>query len=387
MNQITKFYLTSFLKNQTYFTPILVLFLQFYHLSFQEVFWVFTIGSIFSFIIEIPTGVLADFYGKKKSIIYSRFFVFISFLVFGFSTNFWMFVIAQLMYELGNAFRSGTETAFTFDYIKQNGGKVPSYTEVRGKQKFWARVGESIATALGGFIAVNFGFNWVFFVAAVPAFLNLVLAFAWEEIKEREGGVTLKGSISHVKKSSIYIFRNKSLLRLTLNIMLFSSVVAALGKFIQPYMVDANVPVAWFGIVYAVAFSITAIAVRYSYVFEEKFGKINTINSFSFLAVVPVVIIGFKFISVLGVVLFFLVVIIQNIRSPIANNAFHVMVESEKRATLGSILALFKSVGKILILPMAGYFADVFSLYTSILILGFVLLINAWLFYLVREKK
>jgi hypothetical protein len=69
MNQITKFYITSFLKNQTYFTPVLIIFLQAQSLTFQQIFWVFTIGSIFSFIIEIPTGYFAEAYSLYTAVL------------------------------------------------------------------------------------------------------------------------------------------------------------------------------------------------------------------------------------------------------------------------------------------------------------------------------
>ncbi|MEJ2252114.1 MAG: MFS transporter [Candidatus Lokiarchaeota archaeon] len=123
MRQVTKFYLTSFLKNQTYFTPILILFLQAATLNYLEIFWVFTIGSITSLIIEIPTGIIADLFGKRRSIIISKFGIFISFFVYGLSSTFWMFVLAQVLYQLGNSFRSGTETAYTYDFLLQNKNK------------------------------------------------------------------------------------------------------------------------------------------------------------------------------------------------------------------------------------------------------------------------
>lgn len=387
MKQVTKFYITSFLKNQTYFTPILIIFLQAQSLDFQQIFWVFTIGSILAFIIEIPTGIFADLFGKRKSIIISKFGIFLSYVIFGFSTTFWMFVIAQCIYELGNAFRSGTETAYTYDYLQQNQENNPSYTEVKGKQKFWARVGESLATAAGGVIAATFGFNWVFFIAAVPAFFNFMLALSWERIKEYEEPITLKKTLEHMKDSVCELCKNRRLLRITLNITLFTSVLAALQKFIQPYMQDANIPIEWFGIIYAVSLGLTALAVRYSYLVEKAFGKKRTINTLSLLAVIPVIIIGLGYVSIIGVILFFLVTIIENIRSPIANNEFHRHAKSDKRATLGSILEQFKYLGKIAILPVAGYFAEVFSLYTAVLILGVILFANALLFYIPRKVR
>lgn len=387
MNQITKFYLSSFLKNQTYFTPILIVFLQAQHLDFSQIFWVFTIGSIVSFVMEIPTGILADLFGKKRTVIVSKIFIFVSFVTFGFSETFFMFVLAQSLYEFGNSFRTGTEAAFIYDYLKQN-KNTPKYTEVKGKQKFWARVGEAIATALGGVIAARLGYNIVFFAAAVPALGNLLNVILWENIKERRDS---RFSFSEIKKhvtiSAKALFKNKLTLTITANITIFTGVLAALEKFIQPYMQNAGISIEYFGFIYSASLILTALAVRYSYLVEDKFGSIKTINVLSLVAVLPAAIIGFKFVSMFGVVLFFLVLIIENIRSPIANSEFHKRVLSKERATLGSMLSQSKSLGKMIILPVAGYLAEALSLYSAVLILSGLLLINGSLFYFRKSKK
>ncbi len=380
MKQTTKFYLTSFLKNQTYFTPILVVFLQAMHLSFQEIFLLFTLGSVFSLIIEIPTGVIADLWGKRRSIIISKFVIFLAYLMFGFCHTFWHFVIAQLLLELGNSFRTGTETAYTFDYLKQNKGRCPSYTEVKSKQKIYARIGEAIAAAIGGVIAARYGFHRVFFIAAIPAFANFLVCLSWEKIQELESTANLRQSLHFARQSLQDICGNRQLLNITLNITMFSAVLAALSKYIQPYMSDAAIPVEYFGYIYTASMLITVIALYFADRIENKFGTIATINWISILAVIPVLIIGLRYVSIAGVMLFFLVIIAENIRSPIANGLFHQQVNSERRATLGSIESLAKSLGKIIILPIAGYFAETFSFYTSILVLGAILLFSAIIF-------
>ncbi|MFP4117878.1 MAG: MFS transporter [Candidatus Woesearchaeota archaeon] len=388
MRQVTKFYITSFLKNQTYFTPILVIFLQAQNLDYSQIFWVFTIGSIFSLLIEIPTGVFADLYGKRKSIMISKLGIFLSYIAYGLAGTFWSFVIAQILFELGNAFRTGTETAYTFDYLEQNPKGNPKYTEVKGKQKFYARIGESVATAAGGFLAARLGYSWVFFIAAIPAFFNFVLSMRWEKIREKDHGFTMKNSLLHTKDSMLSLIRKRHVMVIIINIMIFSSVLAALNKFIQPYMKEAGIAISMFGVIYSASLILTAIAVRYSYLFERLLGgSRRTMNILSFLAVIPILILGSRFISIVGVLLFFLVVIIENIRSPIANNEFHQHVSSKQRATLGSALSLFKSLGKIMILPFAGYLADGFSLYTAILVMGIILVLNSLVFFIRSPEK
>jgi MFS family permease len=380
LNQITKFYISSFLKNQYYFAPVFIILLQFYNLTIQEVFWVFTIGSILNVLVEIPTGIFSDLYGKKKSIIISKFLIFISFIIFGFSRTFWMFVFAQMIYELGTSFRSGTETAYTFDYLKQN-SKNPGYTEVKGKQKFYARIGEAIASIIGGLIAKFLGFNYVFFFAAIPAFINFLNATTWKNIKEKRcRKIDIKSYVKLTKTSFKEITKNKSLLRVSLNITLFTSILAASVKFIQPYMTEANIGIEWFGAIYATSLIIAAITVRYSYIIENYFGTIKTFNFLSALAIIPALILGLGYVSLLGVGFFFAIVIIENIRSPIENTLFHENVKSSIRATMGSMLEILKSGGKVIILPIAGFFAENFSMHISMLVLAGMILINTLLF-------
>lgn len=379
MKQTTKFYLSSFLKNQTYFTPVFIVILQFYHLSFQEIFWVFTIGSIISVIIEIPTGIFADLYGKRKSIILSKFLIAVSFLVFGFSKSFWPFVLGQVLYEFGNSFRTGTETAYTFDYLKQN-PKEPKYTLVKGNQKFWARIGESIASVIGGFIAKIFNYNMVFFVAVIPALLNFFIAISWKDIKEKKHSLTMKNSINLLKESLKDLFFHKKLFKITMNMTIFTAAIAAITKFIQPYMQNANIPIEWFGIISAIAFLLAAFSGKYSYIFQEKFGDIKLVNVITIASVIPMIILGLGYMSIFGVLLFFLIIIIENIRSPITNDIFHNFVNSEKRSTIGSGLSLSKSAGKIVLLPIVGFITDNFSMQTAIIFIALILLINGMIF-------
>lgn len=385
MRQVNKFYWASFLKNQTYFTPILILFLQFNHLSFKEIFWVFTIGSIFNFIIEIPTGILADLYGKRSSIILSKFLIFLSFIVFGLSASFWFFVIAQLLYELGQSFRSGTETAYTYDYLQQNQNNNPSYTEVKGKQKFYARIGESLAAIIGGLIASQLGYNMVFFIAAIPALINFLMNISWDKIHETKQTINLKNSWQHIL-IALKQFQNTKLAIITINITLFTAALATMTKFIQPYMTDVGISISMVGVIYSIALGLTALIVRYSYIFENKFGERKTINALTAFSIIPALIIGLGYSSIIGVGLFFLIIIIENLRSPIANSYFHSQVNSRERATMGSILELFKNLGKIIILPFAGYLTDTFSMATAILAMVGLLAINGACFFIRRQN-
>jgi MFS family permease len=380
MKQINKFYLASFLKNQTYFVPILIIFFQNLGLDFAQIFWVLTAGSLFSFLLEIPTGVFADLYGKRKSILISKFVIFLSFLAFGFSDSFLTLLLANLIYELGKSFRSGTETAYVFDYLASQ-KNAPSYTKVKSHQKFYARLSESLATAIGGYLAVKFGFNFVFFLAAIPALLNALQTITWVKIKEHDGETGQKVTRAFLREAFTSLKKKPSLLRIMVNVLLYSSVFVALGTFVQPYMTEAGLPLAYFGFVYSGFLLIVAFLTRFSATLEERFGGRTVMNALTLVSILPLLILGLGYTSFIGVSLFFFVLMVQNFRSPIANSIFHEEVDSKNRATMGSLLSLFQNSGNLILLPFMGYLADIYSIYTAILVLAGIVALTSTLLW------
>lgn len=387
MTQVQKFYLASFLKNQIYFVPVIVLFFQDLGLNYSQIFWIFTIGAAFSFLIEIPTGVIADLYGNRRSIILSKFLIFVSFIAFAFSFNFLTLLIANLLYELGKSFRSGTETAYVYNYLAEN-KEAPSYTVVKANQKFYARLSESLGALLGGFLAYYLGFTWVFFIAALPAFINFIQTLSWEKLKEADQGAEKSWQNSYLFIVSAFkaLKENKIAQRIIVNISLFSASFVALDKFVQPYMKNVGLDLQYFGVVYAVFLIIIAFLVKKAVKLEERWGAARIMNYSGLLAFIPLLILASGLQSIWAVALFFFVLMIANFRSPVANTLFHEQVASNQRATMGSILALFTSLNQLWILPIIGYLADWRSMSFSILILAFLILMNA-LFFWIKPLK
>lgn len=387
MTQVNKFYLASFLKNQIYFVPIIVLFFQDLNLNYTQIFWIFTIGAAFSFLVEIPTGVIADIYGNRRSIIWSKFFIFISFVFFGFAFNFWSLLIANLIYELGKSFRSGTETAYVYNYLSETKG-APTYTVVKVKQKFYARLSESLGALLGGFLAYKLGFNWVFFIAALPAFINFWQSLTWVKLKESDKGGerTWRNSYLFTLKAFRDLRNNKMAIRIILNISLFSASFVALEKFVQPYMKNAGLDLQYFGAFYAIFLIIIAFLVKYAAKLEDRWGGSRIMNYSGLVAFLPLLVLAIGASSLWAVALFFIVLMLDNFRSPVANALFHEQVSSSNRATMGSILSLTTSLNQLWILPIIGYLADWRSMSLAIMILSGIIILNT-LFFWIRPLK
>ncbi|MHC4660907.1 MAG: MFS transporter [Planctomycetota bacterium] len=381
MNQIRRFYITEFLKTQRYFIPVMILLLQFHKLSYTEIFVLYAINSTVVFLLEIPSGVFADQFGKKASLVFSRFCLIPAYLTFAIADTFWLFLIAMILTGVNKAFKSGTHKAYIYDYAGQNKVDV-TFSEIIGKGKFWSRIGEAFACAVGGVIASKYGFNTVFLFALAPATLNIINALTYSRIEEKHKATEfkLKSHFNHVCDSLREIRDKKIVYRIIINAAIFSFCLEAAEKFFQPYMERMEIPIMWFGYIYMGVLLVSAFGTRYAYVFEKKFTRNRIANTMGWLAVIPVVVVGLKFTSAAGIFLFMSIIFLRTVRRPAVITELNCHIPSSKRATILSIDALSKALLALLLLPVVGYLSDVFSIQVAMLILGGLLLINQLFF-------
>lgn len=327
--------------------------------------------------LEIPSGVVADQFGKKNSLIFARLILIPAYILFAIADSFWMFLPAMLLMALNKAFKSGTNKAFIYDYLAQERPKI-SHSEVFGKSKFWARIGEAAASLVGGFIAVKWGYNAVFLAAILPAVVNLVNVLTYFNVKEEHRLDTLSWAahISHTGRALQEISQNKIVAKLILNSAVFVFCVEAAEKFFQPYMIQTKIPIKLFGPIYAAIFICTALGSRYAYLLENKFPRPKIINISGWLGLFPLLILGFRFIYPSGILLFFSILLLKNIRRPAMITELNKHISQKNRATILSADSLIRALFQLLLLPVIGYISDTFSIFVAILILSLVMSVN-----------
>ena len=388
MKQIHKFYLTEFLKTQRYFIPIMILFLQFYKLSFTEIFLLYAVQSFVVFMMEIPSGVVADQFGKKTALIFSRLSLIPAYAIFAVADDFWMFLLAMIFIAFNKAFKSGTHKAYIYDYLDQNETNI-SPSEVFGKNKFWARIGEASASAAGGIIAVKIGFSAVFIFALFPAVSNSINALTYEHIEEEHKLKTFsfRTHFSHIGESLAIIKNTRVVWRLIINSAVFVFCMEAAEKFFQPYMVEAQIPIAWFGFVYMGIMILAAFGTRYAFSMEKKISRATIANASAWIGIIPLLIVGFRFISITGIFLFFIMLFLKSARRPGMITELNSHIPSKKRATILSTDSLFRSLFALALLPVVGYISDAFSIYTAMLAIGIFLAASQFLFPIPQPKR
>ena len=158
---------------------------------------------------EVPTGAVADYFGKKVSLISGSLIWILACVLFSFGSNFYMFTFAYLIWALGAALLSGADTALLYDILDKD-NKKEHFKKYQGNAKLIGLTAISVASLLGGYIA-SFSMRYTFIASAIAFFIMFIVLISIkhkEDEKEEQETYAqiIKNSFSIIKKSSILVW-------------------------------------------------------------------------------------------------------------------------------------------------------------------------------------
>ena len=140
-----------------------------------------TVFHIVSILFEIPSGVLADVFGRKKTLVISCIMRMLGNLVMIFSNNFAMVCLSIGLHALCYNFSSGSGDALAYDSLKSV-GQEERFERYASNQLVIYRVCEGLSTLTAGF-ALVIGYKLAYATGVVAAVVQLALLAGLVEIR------------------------------------------------------------------------------------------------------------------------------------------------------------------------------------------------------------
>ena len=242
---IPQLYLIKISKWFNMVMPIVVLFYQNNGMGMHDIFILKAIYSVAIVVMEIPSGWMADIWGRKKTLILGAILGSAGFLAYSFSYGFWAFVIAEIILGIGHSFVSGADSAMLFDSLKAD-NKTVEYTKQEGRITSIGNFAEAIAGVLGGFLAaisLRTPFYFQFFVAAmaIPAALTLIEP----KVHTIEHVRSIKKLLQNIKKTLVV---NQNLRISILLSAVTGTATLTFAWLVQPFFKAIDLPIEMFGI-------------------------------------------------------------------------------------------------------------------------------------------
>lgn len=379
-SNIYKYYSYSAISNFLFFLPIVYVFFQDNGLSLTQIFIIEAIFSVGLVLFEVPTGAVADYYGKKTSLVLGSVIWIISCVLFSFGSGFYTFTFAYLIWALGAAFLSGADTALLYDILHKDNQKE-YFKKYQGNAKFIGLVAISLASLLGGYLA-SFSMRYTFIASAIAFFAMFLILISLkhkEDEKEEQESYTqiIKDSFSIIKKSSILVW-----------LFAYSALFMVIFKLTQPstqiYMNLANLDIKYFGFASAIFFIIAAVASKLTDKFEKKFQKYSYLI-LSILMILSTFLVS-QFVFKLGFLIFGILFFATSINSIIVQHEVLENSPKSKHSTILSFNNLFDRLMFVIISPLWGFgmekigFPNAFF-YTSLITIVTISILMIFYFY------
>ena len=395
-----RFSLYGFLKNQRYYENFLYLAFLDKGLSYFEIGILIGFREVCTNLFEIPSGAVADLYGRRRAMIFSFFAYIASFVIFAVSQSLFPLFAAMFFYGLGDAFRSGTHKAMIFDWLRLQ-GRSDEKTKIYGFTRSWSQMGSAVSVLIAGALVFYSGnFVDIFWFSIIPYAMNIVNFFGYPARLDgdRQSEFSLKAVARMLGSALKQSVQFPPLRRLVFEGMGFEGMYKASKDFLQPILKQTVIALPLLlaldeskrtallvAGVYFVLYFLSSFASRNSHQVSNWRGGDEGAARFMWwmdLALFALLIPALWFSwypAIIG--LFVGLAILQNFWRPGLISRFNAQSTPEMGATILSIEAQSKSLATIMLAPLLGLLVDTVGNFSPVGIVGICIAVAILLAY------
>lgn len=414
--QFFKFCAYGFLKNLTFFEPFLFVYLTGAGLSYLAIGTLIAIRETSTILLEVPTGFLADSWGRRRSMLLSFGSYISSFLVFWAFPRFWPCALAMVLFGLGEAFRTGTHKAMILEHLRLR-GLTALKTAYYGSTRAWSQVGSAVSAVAGGALVIIAGDRGIVFLGSVfPYLVGLFLLSTYpaelegssEETDgnpvgrdgssgdagwtgQMERGVTgdvaaqdssfgPSAGFREIREDFLGMLGSEKARKAILNSALFDGAFKSVKDYLQPMLLSIALSLSLFegagrnqgivliSLVYFVLYVLTSFGAGSAGRLAGWAGGDYNAANLTYLAGMGVTLaagaayLGFgsggRIFETIGAVMFVCLFVLQNARRPVCVSIVSSAVPGRATATGLSLESLVKAAVVAAWSPVAGYTAD-----------------------------
>jgi MFS family permease len=393
-----RFKLYGFLKNLRFFEPFLLLIFLDSGLTFFRIGILYSVRDLSNNILEIPTGVFADSYGRRKAMVLAFTSYIISFILFFFFVDFNIYLLAMILFGLGEAFRSGTHKALILEHLKLNDmldKKVSYYGRTRAASQLGSAINSLIAAALLFFTG---NYRAMFLLTILPYVIDLINVATYPKILDGELAQIPRGAIWKQTKATLKdfagIFTDKNAIRSILNSAGFSGIFKTSKDYLQPIL--ETFALAWpllflleiddvkrsglvVGLVYFFIYLLTSYSSRNSDRFSSRFESLATAINLTFIVGAVFLFIAglasWQNLAIISIMVFLGFYVLQNLRKPMNVSFISDQISHRVMASGLSVEAQLTTLLVVICAPVLGFIADHAGVGLALAVFGAVTLL------------
>ncbi len=372
LTQIQKLLLSNFLTGLVFWYGIEKLFMASIGIDEVGVGFAAATALLSSLLLDIPTGILADKWSRKGTLILGSFALALSSLLAGVSPGLTVYALSMLLYGLYDVLVEGSYQAIVYDTLREE-NRTKEYSRMIGWAYGLFLAGAGVANIASGYIAEASSYQMTFYISLVPCLINIALLLTVREPRfhqlERKERVLRELGAASKKILHIRLLRVLTIVMISLSLMeLFKADFGQL--YILRYTSDAE----FLGILWAI------------YAFMWALGSViahrlrTRLTPLIIASTVPLILIGLVDHWV-GLIIF----AVQIVASSALDNQIETRIQENTPSSVrASLLSTVTAAGTAISIPMSFLLGWAFRDYGAfravqiMAVLGFVVLVY-WL--------
>jgi MFS family permease len=374
--------LHNFFTDFRLFSPIAILFFAEVTGSFSLGMSIFAATMLSQAICELPTGIVSDHLGRKRTLILGSFFSALSVTLYALSTQYLLLLLGAVIEGLSRSFYSGNNEALLFDTLAEK-QQTSKFAEYSGKLGSLFQAALAISALLGGFLT-PYGFRLVVWLSVIPQILAFGVSLFAKEPKKPQNTPVTTNIFAHTRSALALFFSRKRLRLLSL-----SSIIGfAVGESSYQFQ-SAFIQTVWPTWAIGIAKAITNIGGTVSFYFAHKL--INTFGELKVLLGSGIYskassLIGLLFPTPISPILMGSNSFLYGAETVSENTLLQKEFTSHQRATMGSLNALGGSLAFALYAPLLGALADRTNPATALIMSQLITILPLYWYYRLLGK-
>jgi MFS family permease len=326
-------------------------------LSYLEILFLNAWFMAWSFLLEVPTGVVADRFGRRISVALAGAAASAAALVLAAAPRYPLFLLGEVLFAASTALLSGADEALLYDSLRAL-GREDRATRSIAQLEAWKLAGIVSGALAGGPLAAQLGLRAPLLAQAAPAALAALLALALVEPAHAEAAPRpgsrelLLGSLRHLREHPV-------LRALALDLVACASLAWLVIWLYQPQLERVGIPLAFFGTVHA-GMCLGQIALLGGAARFERLlgGRRRLVRLAAWLPGLAYLVLAVASSAVTVVVAIVLLASFGLSRPVLFSGALHRHIPSLQRATVLSSISMLRTLAIALVNPLVGLVAD-----------------------------
>ncbi len=371
---ILKVYLFQFLVSMHFIAGVLVpFFTDWGGITFAQtmILQAWFVGWIF--LLEIPTGAVADHWGRKTSLALGAACVTVAVIVYVTRPSFPTFLLGEFLWAMAAAFISGADEALIYDSLIAEGREDRSKAALARLAS--CHTGAIMVSApIGSLLGARYGLQIPVVAMAVPFALAFLVALTIQEPPVRRPAG--EDYLETLRAGTGYFLRHKILLALALDSVTVGT-LSFMGVWLsQPFLLSLGLPIAWLGFLFsAMTGSQILVANNFGRLEALAGSKRGYLLASALLAAACYLILPWTKSPAVGAVLFVILSAFGLSRSVLIGNYMNKHIASANRATVLSSVGMLRKLMATFLYPAVGLLSK-WSIPGTLAILGAAIVVS-----------